>query len=345
VNRRRISLGPILALALLSGGWSHGEGGSAALDRALDEQRQRASQSAGDPRVWNDLGNLLALAGDDAGAEEAYRHAIELDPASATAHYNLGRLLLDRGQRRPAKRELKRALDLDPTNAAALYFLGTVYDAQGLDGRARRYYAQAFALDPALADPAKNPQVLDNRQALAAQVLSWHDEAAGGPARQYEEAAEIAAQAQVAPPAAADETGQPHGPQADGGGGFARSRGGQSPSATGGKTATESESAPADETASNASREPQSTRSASGGSGGFVIGAGDLGSGTVVNQAGSAANRSGAARVSGSTSNRSSSIRRSLPRDPSLQETTPFIPQPESTGRLESVLEPVGAAG
>jgi len=225
--------GPALlaALLLLAAGGGAPAGADDPLARALAEQRARAAANPGDARIQNDLGNLLALTGDLEGAEAAYREALALGDDNATTHYNLGRLLIGRGERFAARRELKRALELDPANGAAHYYLGTVYDAWGFHRLARRQYMRAFALDPALADPARNPHVVDNRQALAAQLLVWSNERIPGPTRQYEQPARIASTA--LPPAQEAEPPAESGPDAEPddddagptGGGFARSTG------------------------------------------------------------------------------------------------------------------------
>jgi tetratricopeptide (TPR) repeat protein len=47
-------------------------------------------------------------------AAEAFRRAIEVDPTSAQAHYNLGTVLIDLGENDRAIAELQEALRLKP---------------------------------------------------------------------------------------------------------------------------------------------------------------------------------------------------------------------------------------
>ncbi len=71
------------------------------------------------------LGNHLAAAQWDwAGAERAYRRAIELNPNSADGHFFLADLLLIIGQPAEWEREIARALELDPLNAFNRSFYG-----------------------------------------------------------------------------------------------------------------------------------------------------------------------------------------------------------------------------
>jgi len=65
------------------------------------------------------LGIARAQDGRTEGAEQAFRQAIALDPATGKAHFNLGRLLLLRGERNDARAQLLQALALQPEDAAA----------------------------------------------------------------------------------------------------------------------------------------------------------------------------------------------------------------------------------
>ncbi|MBA3502616.1 MAG: tetratricopeptide repeat protein, partial [Deltaproteobacteria bacterium] len=60
---------------------------------------------------------------------------IDLDPADATAYYNLGVIAQDAGKEADAIALYHRALELDPQLAEAHYNLATLFD-QGGDSRA-----------------------------------------------------------------------------------------------------------------------------------------------------------------------------------------------------------------
>lgn len=260
------------------------------LARALAEQRERAEVAPFDPRVQNDLGNLLALAGEVAAAEEAYRGALAADPEFATAHYNLGRLLSRQGHLWAARRELKRALDLEPGNADAHYHLGVVYAGWGFDRLARRAYARAFRLDPSLAEPQHNPHVLENRLALSAQLMAWKAERAPGPTRRYEDAESIASQARLDEPEPAEAEPEPSTTATPGeadvepsGGGFAR--------ATGAPGVEPRPMRPVPKSSAGAAQQPDRSRDAAeapapstSAPSAIVLGAGDLRGGGTVNQ-------------------------------------------------------------
>lgn len=324
---------PLRLLAALAVALAVAPGGAEdPLARALAEQRQRAEATPYDARVQNDLGNLLALAGETAAAETAYRSALAADPDFATAHYNLGRLLSRQGHLWAARRELKRALHLEPANADAHYHLGVVYSGWGFDGLARRAYARAFRLDPSLADPQRNPHVLENRQALAAQLLAWKAERAPGPTRQYEDAESIASQARLAEPQESEEpvVSEPAASvdeaEAPTGGGFARATGapGVEPRRVDAKPSEPSQATSPPRTPSQSRDRSDASAPAPAGAAPIVLGAGDLRSSGSVNQV----------RPSGGDRTRGSSGSRSRDASPSR-----FRPSRFSTSRIETGLE------
>ncbi len=106
---------------------------------------------------WYNLGLLSETAGDPRSAERCYRRALELDPASPSAHENLGILLAEQkhleeaaahfraagslvnlgkvlamaGNPREAEAAYRQALDNDKNDAEAWYLLGTLLNSQG----------------------------------------------------------------------------------------------------------------------------------------------------------------------------------------------------------------------
>jgi tetratricopeptide (TPR) repeat protein len=165
----------LAAAALLGGGALVASIPQAGLERAIAAQRELVAERPGDAAVREDLGSLLSLAGDLAGAEAAYREAIALAPSSANAHFQLGGVLEKIGEERKALAEYRKAIELDPNHAWAHYEAGTIYDRRGLDSFAKRSYARAFGLDPTLAEPSVNPHVLENRLATSAMILAYRD--------------------------------------------------------------------------------------------------------------------------------------------------------------------------
>lgn len=163
------------------------------LERALEAQRALAVERPDDADVHNDLGNLLALAGDRRGAEAAYLRALELDADRSGTRFNYGLLLADTDRRGAALRQFREVVDLDPGHAWAHYQIGSLYDSWGLDGLARRAYTRAFRLDPTLADARVNPDVVGNRQVTRAMLRAWSEGVYGSRApRAYSDGGRIA---------------------------------------------------------------------------------------------------------------------------------------------------------
>lgn len=299
------------------------------LVRALAEQRERTARTPDDPGGHIDLGARLALMGESAAAEQEFRRALELDPANVAAHYNLGRLSAERGKRFAARRELQRALELDPGHAAASYSLGELYDAMGFERAARRHYRRAFELDPALADPARNPDLVGNRRAFATIVESWRRESPPGSAEILAPPAPAAPPETRAAPSAPAEPAA--GDAAASGGGYARSSGAPAAPIEIGPESLGEKRVPRRERDDDAHD-------------GAVLDAGSLGRGGTVNQivAPSSPGR-GDARAAPNMPSRRAPPQGYQP--PIFQPPPrPFEPTPDSTGRIEREIAPSDAA-
>jgi len=71
-------------------------------------------------------------------AVAAFKRAIELDPTSPRAHFQLSRAYSETGDDTSAEAELKNTLQLDPKHPKARYVLGRIYQKQGKTELARR---------------------------------------------------------------------------------------------------------------------------------------------------------------------------------------------------------------
>jgi Flp pilus assembly protein TadD len=67
--------------------------------------------------TWNNLGILLADADDPAGACDAFREALELDPEDPKAHYNLADVLDTLGYPDQARPHWRAYLRHDPAGS------------------------------------------------------------------------------------------------------------------------------------------------------------------------------------------------------------------------------------
>jgi tetratricopeptide (TPR) repeat protein len=145
------------------------------------------------PAIYNDLGFVLARQGLPEEAAEMYRKALESDPDSATAHYNLAVSLAGSGElaeaedhfratieKEPSSRahaalgivliqqqrvdegvaSLRKAIEIDPGNAAAYAQLGTALVEQGKLEEAAATYRKLLRNQPSAAAHQQLAQVL-----------------------------------------------------------------------------------------------------------------------------------------------------------------------------------------
>ncbi len=99
------------------------------------------------PAIYNDLGFVLERQGLPEEAIRAYRKAIELDPKSATAQYNLGSSLARSGNLAEAEHHLRSALKMSP-DAKTYTGLGIVLWQQGRTDDAVASLRAAIEADP-----------------------------------------------------------------------------------------------------------------------------------------------------------------------------------------------------
>jgi tetratricopeptide (TPR) repeat protein len=160
-----------------------------AFARAWAELLASERVAAERPEAQVNLAGLLALRGDAAGAEAAYRAALALDPGFLPALVNQAGFEEARGRPEAAEALLRRAVAAHPAQAEPLYALAllqvrrgrTAEAAAGLAAAAalapeepRFAYAQALALhrlgrvEEAVAVLARHPRHRDSLVALAA---------------------------------------------------------------------------------------------------------------------------------------------------------------------------------
>ena len=97
--------------------------------------------------IYNDLGFVLERQGLVEEATDAYRDALELDPESASAHYNLGAALARAGEFAEAESHLRTALESEP-NSQTYAGLGFVLWQQDRDDAAITSLRAAIESDP-----------------------------------------------------------------------------------------------------------------------------------------------------------------------------------------------------
>jgi tetratricopeptide (TPR) repeat protein len=125
----------------------------------------------------NDFAAYLAKRGMPKIALSFQEYALQIEPQNSTLWQNLGTIHRTNRSLGSAVTAFKKAIEIDPINALAHYDLGAVYDAQGHYDDAVEEYRRALVLDPGLADPRKNPQVVNNENLLAVKLQIYHDQA------------------------------------------------------------------------------------------------------------------------------------------------------------------------
>jgi len=96
-------------------------------------------------------------------AIDAYRKALEENPAAPGALVNLGTILFRQKKFRQAKEYYARAVEADPTYPLAHFNLGNLSDEQGDFEGARKHYLEAVRLNPRYADAYFNLALLAER--------------------------------------------------------------------------------------------------------------------------------------------------------------------------------------
>jgi tetratricopeptide (TPR) repeat protein len=85
-------------------------------------------------------------------AQEAYQHALQIDPGHAGAHTNLGRLLHESGRLAEAEAAYRRGIEHCPGEALLPFNLGVLLEDIGRLDEAIAAYRCALQVQPALAD-------------------------------------------------------------------------------------------------------------------------------------------------------------------------------------------------
>lgn len=122
------------------------------------------------------LAEVMRRQGRYAAAAEQYQRTLAVDPDYAKAHHGLG--LVRRQQGRPAIESFRRALRSDPLLAEAHLGLGREYLERGQAVRAGHHFLQALRVDPDSAEAHLNLGLAQARQGLQAEALAAFRQAA-----------------------------------------------------------------------------------------------------------------------------------------------------------------------
>lgn len=142
-DRAALVLDPSSAMALNGLGLLAIDDGRPA-DAARLFERATAND-ANNASYWTNLGNARRALGDRAGAEQAYRKAIDLDVHAADAANGLGVLLVESNRPAEAVPYFERAIAASPDLVEARLNLGIAFQQSGQAARAAEAYRQVLA--------------------------------------------------------------------------------------------------------------------------------------------------------------------------------------------------------
>ena len=117
------------------------------LDEALRLSEEAVALGRDEIRHLHTLGEVKLTLGDEAGATEAYRAVLDLDPENPEAHLELGILHEGRGEVAKAEEHFVESLKSDPTNPRALYSYASLYYAADDLETAEELLVRALASD------------------------------------------------------------------------------------------------------------------------------------------------------------------------------------------------------
>lgn len=121
--------------------------------RAVREARTRPDEVPA--HDWYEMACDLETT-DAEEARDAYRRALELEPAHADAHINLGRLLHDAGELEAAQSHYRLALAARPEDRTAAFNLAVALEDRGALPEAAGLYREVLRLHPDHADAHYN---------------------------------------------------------------------------------------------------------------------------------------------------------------------------------------------
>ena len=157
-----IALDPNYALAYAGIALYHGASASIGLRAGSEALPQAKAAALTALKLDDTLAEAHAMSGlaramcdfDWVGAEQEFRRALELNPASGTAHFHYAmHCLRPMGRLEAALVEMRRGLDIDPLSVTFNFSLGHLYDTTGQHDLAMAQYRNALELDPSAVWP------------------------------------------------------------------------------------------------------------------------------------------------------------------------------------------------
>lgn len=112
------------------------------IDRVMAQLRNAIQKNPQDASLFDRLGNLHRMIGEHEEAVRQHRMALELMPGSPEIHNNLALALMGLEDYQQARLMLEKALELDPKSIPALYNLSGLYSRTGDIDSAQRVFGR-----------------------------------------------------------------------------------------------------------------------------------------------------------------------------------------------------------
>lgn len=144
-------------------------------DRAIAAYVELEKSGKATSKDLAELGVLLVNKGFPKDAERYLRAALKKDRHNHEAAFRLGLVLQRQGRDRAACRYYRRTLKERPGHGPARFMLALAEERSGRTRAAVRDYVRAYRHAPDLADPAKNPLVLDSHLQTLALIAHYRD--------------------------------------------------------------------------------------------------------------------------------------------------------------------------
>ncbi len=142
-------------------------------DRAILAYYELANTGKASSRDLAELGVLLLDKGFPDDAEHYLREAVKADKHNFEAAYRLGLVLQRMGRDKDAIRYYRSVVKQRPGHAYARFMLALAEERSGRPGAAIEDYAKTYRFMPDLADPVKNPLVIDSELQTQAMLLHY----------------------------------------------------------------------------------------------------------------------------------------------------------------------------
>lgn len=142
-------------------------------DRAIRDLTRQVAEKPDDPKIHNDLGNLLARRGFAKEAAAQYREAERLDKTSYLPSYNEGLLWEKEGKSSSAIAAFRRSIRKKPGFPFSHFHLGVLEEKEGRESAAIAELAKALRIDNSLRMISRNPLAAQTKLLHRASVVNY----------------------------------------------------------------------------------------------------------------------------------------------------------------------------